>query len=186
MLTNVDSCHFIVIFYFFSRFNPSTLNELRIGLRNNFFYLLYMGLSRFYDSGRKLDRLTWVFLFFFCWCFFQFYYSILDQLGIVLHIFFVCIIWDYLGFTTQITNFVSWLVWFLCHFFNFIIQHWVNWQLSFIFCFELHSLVWGWLRIRFNNFFYLFFFKLSGFHDLSSSFDRFIELIRVDLIIFLF
>jgi hypothetical protein len=65
MLTNVDSSHFIVIFYFFSRFNPSTLDELRIGLRNNFFNLLYMGLSRFYDSGRKLDRLTWVFLFFF-------------------------------------------------------------------------------------------------------------------------
>jgi hypothetical protein len=128
-----------------------------------FFFLLYMGLSRFYDSGRKLDRLTWVFLFFFCWCFFQFYYSILDQLGIVLHIFFVCIIWDYLGFTTQITNFVSWLVWFLCHFFNFIIQHWVNWQLSFIFCFELHSLVLGWLRIRFNNFFICFFLSYQIF-----------------------
>jgi hypothetical protein len=65
-----------------------------------FLYLLSIGLSRSYDLGRWFGRLIgltqFIFFGFFNWFFFQFYPSILDYLGIELHICFsIFFPWSY-------------------------------------------------------------------------------------------
>jgi len=91
---------------------------------------------------------------------------------------------------------------FLWHyfFFNFTLQHWVNWELSFIFllyfisiglfwfydlcmvtqliflvmfCFQFHHSTLDWLRNRFNSFLFVFYRVIMA----CSGFSR---LIRVD------
>ena len=65
-------------------------------------------------------------------------------MGIRFHNLFWFALWSYLGLMTWMMNLFSWLKSFLCFFnwffFNFIFQHWVDWELSFIICFYLLSI----------------------------------------------
>jgi hypothetical protein len=119
------------------------------------------GLSRSHDSDHKfyrLAKLVWVFFGPFLIDFvFQFHPWILGWLGIKLQnlfwfAFYKVISVSWLGSRVWSVN-LSCLGWFFCvllfidFFLNFILQHWVNWELSFIIYF---------------NFLYMW---LSWFHD---------------------
>jgi hypothetical protein len=139
----------LTLFIYFSSF--------LIGLWN-FFYFIFMGLSRSYDSSHEFSWLTWVDLIyylgsFFNWMFFfsispsnnsivlfhvfflQFHPSILSCLGIRFWNFFFNLVFVELT-RSNVFNFV----------FNFNLQHWICWKMelcNFLFdFFEVISVLW--------------------------------------------
>jgi len=136
-----------------------------------------MRLSQFYDPSSGFNRLTRVDLVFLVF-FFKFHSSTLGWLRVVLHNLFwfsfygvilrarlrillvnpcqiellwICFLWGYPGVMTQ-GHLLCWLRTFFKK--QFIIQHCVDWELSFI--------------IYFN----LLYMGLSQSYDLSNDFDR--------------
>jgi hypothetical protein len=101
----------------------------------------------------EFGRLTWVdpghFFYPFYLIFFQFNLSTLDWLGIVLHDFFlfsfygvIMVLWPRSQVRPVYSVFFSFYIWFF--FFNFNFHYWVDWELSFIICFDLFSMRLSW------------------------------------------
>jgi hypothetical protein len=83
--------------------------------------------------------------------------------------FYVVIMVSLYGFDklTQIGSIYFFVLFYLIFFFNFIIQHWVNWELSFIiFLFAFYRVIQVWrfnsdrLELFFCHFLFDFFFNL--------------------------
>jgi hypothetical protein len=119
----------------------------------NYFGLLSMRLSWFYYSSHMFGRLTHAIFFSSFLIFFKLHHSTLDWLRIVNHDLFrfsfyevISVSWP--GSRVRLVN-SNWPKSFLCPFFNwfffdFIIQHWVNWEMSFIIYLDFFSIGLSW------------------------------------------
>jgi len=100
---------------------------------HNLFFIFFIMLFEPHDLRIMLKGLTRVYsdcflCLIFNWFFFQFYYSILDRLGIKFYNLFL--------FTFYEDILVSWPIKSFFIFFNFKFQYWFDWELDFIIYFD--------------------------------------------------
>jgi hypothetical protein len=106
-----------------------------------YFLFVSIGLSQSYNPSCGLSQLTWVFFSFFSWFIFQSYPSILGWLRIKL-----CNLFQFVFYEVFLVSSSGSRVYFvdlgdlLClifHFYNLILQHSVDYELSFIIDFDV-------------------------------------------------
>ena len=131
---------------------------------HNLFFIFFIILFEPHDLRIMLKGLTRVYsdcflCLIFNWFFFQFYYSILDRLGIKFYNLFL--------FTFYEDILVSWPIKLFFIFFNFNFQYWFDWELDFIIYFDLLSM------------------KLSKSHNSNHKFNMLTQIDQIQSILLL-
>jgi hypothetical protein len=156
---------------FFSWFQPSTINLLRMEFCIYFFQLLFMKLFWSHELNCEFNKLTWVYSCFFLFLIDFFNPSTLSWLKIGFHVFFMglSLSHDTRSWIWQVN--VGWLGSFSLFFFNWIFFfqfHPSTTQSSFIYFFfqSYHSIL-GFLKIELYDFFSIcFLLSFPDFIDL--------------------